>query len=260
MKTKIGLLGCGNMVRAILKGAKDLGEFEFYMYTPSGKSARQLSIDFNSKWIQNLSEMPSCDFYLVGCKPQQFKELAREFVQKVGVLKNFLSIMAAVEESKIIDEMKAASCIRIMPNLPVGGGFGIHLLYSSGQIPAEVLNFLSSGNIFHCSLESQLEHLTYISGCGPGVFFHIFNGFLKAFRAEFEVGASSERLEELFFQMLRGSLEYRFDQPEKTLDQLVDMVCSKGGVTEAMVESIDQNHDIWLNMFKKAQERKKSLG
>ena len=101
-KKKIAILGCGNMTQAIFLPL-DLKASGFlpFTYTPSHTKAADLAGVLEGEAIKKLSELPACDYYFIGCKPQQFTELAKELKLILPDTFRAISIMAAVKAAKI---------------------------------------------------------------------------------------------------------------------------------------------------------------
>ena len=77
-RKKMAVIGCGKMATALVFGmSKD--NLEFFGFNPTLKKAQDLMERVGGTAVAKLEELPHCDFYLIGAKPQHFKELTKTF-------------------------------------------------------------------------------------------------------------------------------------------------------------------------------------
>lgn len=228
MKLKMLVLGAGKMTSALLRGLDDLSLIG--VYSPSGESARKLSLELGLKWVEDLSDIES-DWVLLGCKPQQLPHVS---IMIPGNLRRslFISMLAAVSEDDQRRTLGVDRFIRIMPNLAVAYGKGVSLLSSTSaqsDLPTVTTYFASTGLVKVVN-ESELEELTLLTGSGPGLVYE----FGRTLAGSFSSLTPSER-EALVRQLLIGcgeSLRHTSDD----LGKMIGDVTSKGGVTIAVLE------------------------
>jgi pyrroline-5-carboxylate reductase len=237
---KIAILGCGNMTQAIFLpiDLKGLG-FEIYTYTPSFHKAHELAEIKSGKAVRALSELPECDYYFLGCKPQQFEQLAKELVMNLRSKFKVISIMAGIN-SKMI-EQKLPGCsgvLRVMPNTPALVGHGAFTTYFFGNDWAknevENLNtlFLGVGEVFEVQKEEDLDFLTPINGSAPAYLFEI----ARILESNMEKkGFSKPFSRKLVAQTLVGACVL-LKNSEDDSETLRNKVTSKGGVTAAALD------------------------
>lgn len=230
---KVLVLGAGKMTEAILVGLKASQELSQWMiYSPSGQSARNLSVKVGARSIVDLAEAQDPDWILVGCKPQQLpdlkKTLAGRFQDSL-----YVSMLAALSESDQARILGVKNIIRIMPNLPVENKSGVTLLSSESsqdRLPGFQALFAKVG-VALVVKETELEELTLLTGSGPAFFYE----FSKNLAASFTSLTEEER-ENLARQVLLGAA-IGAQSSSKSLTDMTQAVTSKGGVTIAVLEA-----------------------
>ena len=127
-----------------------------------------------------------------------------------------------------------------MPNSPIEFGLGITGYKVSQELSQgereqiEQLIF-TTGEAIEFEDESLLNSVTALSGSGPAYFFYILKQMVEAGK---ELGFTEEVATQLVKQTMFGA--YRlYDRSEKTLDELITTVASKGGTTFAAFEVFD---------------------
>lgn len=255
---RVLILGAGKMVDAILTGLKNTEDLsEWMIYSPTGVSARNLAGKVGARPVTDLSQVKSPDWVLVGCKPQQLKELK-------GLIKDqfneslFVSILAALTESDQRETLGVKELIRVMPNLPVAYNEGVSLLSSESAAPARLQSFEKLFQKLGTSMivpEKELEELTLLTGSGPAFFYEFAHKLAESFSS-----LNSDQREKLVRQVLIGSAEAVNNQKE-SLSEMTNAVTSKGGVTIAVLEAWRQaGLDQFLKKgISKGQERSEEL-
>jgi pyrroline-5-carboxylate reductase len=210
------------MVVSILAGMSAEGVSSWGIVSKSGVSAKRLADQFGMQFCENISDFPNPDWILLGCKPQQIKEIV---IPDVPVM----SLLAAIPEQTQKEILKVSHLIRVMPNLPVKTRTGVTLLSSSSKqllkMPEELFSRLG---VTKTLSEKELEELTLLTGSGPALFYE----FAKTLAASFTSLTADER-EALARAVLQGSAA---SLDESTLQSMIDAVTSKGGVTIAVLE------------------------
>lgn len=218
---KVLVVGAGKMVESILAGlpAKDVSSWG--IVSKSGVSAKNLATKFRMQFVEKVEDFQA-DWILLGCKPQQLKEIK---IPNVPVM----SLLAAIPEKTQKEILGVGHLIRVMPNLPVKHRSGVILLSSSSKqllkMPEELFSKLGLTKIMD---EKELEELTLLSGSGPALFYE----FAKTLAGSFSSLSENER-EVMVKAVLQGSAA---SLDETSLQTMIDAVTSKGGVTIAVLE------------------------
>jgi pyrroline-5-carboxylate reductase len=231
------VLGAGKMVEAILTGLKKTENLsEWLIYSPSGTSAGKLAGKVGARAVANLSDIKSPDWILVGCKPQQLKDLKDSLN---GRFKEslYVSVLAALSEEDQKKILEVKDLIRLMPNLPVEFNEGISLL-SSQSAKARLSSFQALFSKLGTCLvvsEEELEELTLLTGSAPAFFYEFASHLAQSFTS-----LNSQDREKLIRQVLKGSARSA-SSTNASLTELTDAVTSKGGVTIAVLDYWREN-------------------
>ncbi len=240
----IGVIGCGNMASAIVTGIhKAFSSEVFVTYTPSFTRADELAKKVNGKAVKELAQLADCDYLLIGCKPQQFAELASNLREALPNLssKYIISMMAAVSLESIEKQLGTKYITRVMPNTPIRHGEGISLLlHSKDAINGEIQKssfvterFEACSKIYIMENEEQFDKVTTVSGSGPAYIFYLAEILAKNLE---DWGMDALSATDLSIQLMRGSVELMSNRGDTSLSELVDQVTSKKGVTIEAVE------------------------
>ncbi|MGE3611219.1 MAG: pyrroline-5-carboxylate reductase family protein [Bacteriovoracaceae bacterium] len=226
---KVLVLGAGKMVESILLGLIGQQDFsQWFIYSPSGLSAKKLAESIGAKYLSSLSN-EKYDLIFIGCKPQQLTNLAKDF-QEQFKSSTIVSLLAAITESEQCRILGAHKLVRVMPNLPVKFREGVSLISSRSTDTSLVREIFSKLGMAIVLEESELEELTLLTGSGPALFYE----FAQNLASSFSSLDQAER-EKLVKQVLIGSA-ISIKNESSALSSMIDSVTSKGGVTIAVLE------------------------
>lgn len=258
---RIAFLGCGNMVQALFPRWRELDpSAHFYTYTPSGNRADEFATLIGGKAVKSLFDLPACDAYIFGFKPQTLHNAFADFKptnpNAVGV-----SLLAAVP----FDELEKASglkaLVRLMPNTPslVGEGMmgAVSRNLSDGQ--HEYFDRIWQGLSRTVTLEkeSDLDVITPYSGSGPAYFFELARIMVHDLK---ERGIDGHMARDLVAQTVLGAGKMLLESNEPPA-KLRDNVTSKGGVTAAVLKSMSDDHleGLWRRAIEAGHQRLREL-
>ncbi len=244
---KLGIIGCGNMATAILKGIADSGVIRTKKVIVSDKNRDKLDKIFDSLEV-NISDdnrfvAENSEYLLLAVKPQNFAEIAAEL--KGVCPEKVISIMAGVKKSVIknsfgVGLIKVARC---MPNLPCTVGYGMMGIdVTDFNKNTDDTDFIF--NLFGCLgrvlsvSEEKLDAVTGISGSGPAYAFIFIDSLIDA---GVKQGLTADEAKLLALQTVWGSCGMLMES-EKPLSELIMSVCSKGGTTIEAVKVLEQNN------------------
>lgn len=247
-KFKLGVIGAGFMSHAIVSGAISVGFLSPDRIIVSDVNASSLE-KFSAKGVftttDNAQILNNAEFVLIAVKPQHFID-AIGGVNAISCEK-FISIMAGVKKASVKNaihgnNVKVARC---MPNTPcsVGNGaVGMDLSDFDGSEDADFIkNLFSSFAKIVITDEGKLNAITGISGSSPAYFYL----FIKCLvNAGIKQGLSENDAKNLAVNTMIGSGKMIFENSDKSLDELISAVCSKGGTT---VEAINVFNECDLN-------------
>lgn len=256
---KMAVLGCGNMATSLVKGYfKYHQDFAFFCYTPSHTKAKQLANEVRGVHAESLSDLPPCDFYLIGCKPSQFKELAQALKPLLHKRAIIISMMAGVGSDTIRERLGVDQIIRVMPNTPSLVGLGINLLYFTAQITEAAQKitlqfFTQLTSPYVLRTETQMDQITGVTGSGPAYLFElarIMSDHLSS------LGVSEKDSKAMISDLFVGSGSL-MKQSDDSFETLRNNVTSKGGVTYQALKIFAENNldKIFLDAFAGAYQR-----
>ncbi len=244
-KFKLGVIGAGFMSSAIVKGSILSGFIPANLIYVS--DINQSSLDKMAKLgvcvtKDNRELVNNSEFVLFAIKPQNFSDVAKDICD--CDLEKVISIMAGVKKQRIKDclnnTVKVARC---MPNTPCSVGSGAVGIDASDYTSIEDFDFVN--NLFSSFAktvfvsEEKLGAVTAVSGSAPAYFYLFISGLVKA---GVKHGLTEEEALGLAVNTMIGSGKMILNKGDKTLDELINAVCSKGGTTVQAINVFNKNN------------------
>ncbi|WP_379965061.1 pyrroline-5-carboxylate reductase [Epilithonimonas sp. UC225_85] len=244
---KIAVLGAGNMgisfSRSFLK-YELIKPQNLHLITRSENKKAKLKESFPDSEISSFDEITTleADLIIIAVKPQDFTFVAENLPFKIAEKSLVLSIMAGISIEKIQKLLDHQFVVRAMPNSPTLLGMGITGYTAANGISfSELMNverlLNSTGRSVYLEDESLLDGVTALSGSGPAYFYYIIDAMIKAGT---EMGID-ENLSKLFVKQTMLGAYHLINNSDKSLEELIKDVASKGGTTEAALKTFDQN-------------------
>lgn len=277
----LGVIGCGNMGRAIIAGVRNspvLRErFSLLAYARSETSAseiREMNIPLTSSALELAH---ASDIILTAVKPYQMQGLLEQIRPALSSARNrehpdwphrlLLSIAAGVTLENL-RAMLAQACpaVRTMPNTLVAVGEGLFGLCfdNSGRGPSatqaqkDAARHLLGGLGQVVELEEdKLNAFTALAGCGPAYVFHFMESLAEA---GVSVGLSRESSLSIALSLMRGCVGLA-GQTGLHPAPLREQVTSPGGMTIAAVNHLDRRaaRGILVDAVLAAMERGRAM-
>ena len=244
---KIAVLGAGNMG---LSFSKSFLKYELikpenlHLVTRKKEKVNKISRNFPGSKVSVFSDLKTieADLVIIAVKPQDFQFVAENISFQFKENQMVLSIMAGIKIEKIQKFLNHKKVVRAMPNSPTLLGMGI-----TGYTAAEGISFPdlmqierflnSTGRSVYLEDENLLDGVTALSGSGPAYFYYIVDAMIKAGT---EMGIE-ENLAKLFVKQTMLGAYHLINNSEKSLEELIEDVASKGGTTEAALKIFDEN-------------------
>lgn len=270
MYNNIGIIGCGNMGRAICERLKD--RYPLMVFDKESAKLKDLS---NIKVTNSSLDLVSAsDAVILAVKPQDFDNLLSEI--KANIKDQLvISIAAGITTGYIEKILGNAKIIRVMPNMPAKIGQGMSCLCRGRSASEEDLNFAKElfdklGKTLIIN-ENMMDAATAVSGSGPGYFYYLVEGknkdeikrfaeeeFISNFIASAsKVGFSRDEAELLAKTTVEGSIAL-LEQTKLNSSELKKQVASKKGTTEAGLEVLHKGGSL-EDAVKAALKRSKEL-
>lgn len=264
---KVAIIGCGNMggtyARAVTRNDMVLHK-NLLLIDKNKRVLDQLSKDKIGRVYEKVDEKISkYDVVVVGVKPQIFPQIAKTLKKYLKEGQVVLSIMAGITIKKMSELLEFNAIVRSMPNTPAQLGFGAtaytaHKEYvTQEQLRMVDRIFSTTGKTIYMEDEALIDSVTALSGSGPAYFFY----FMKALvEAGVEMGLDEATSKVLAKQTMLGSF-HLINNSSMSLQELMDSVASKGGTTEAALNSFEASKvaDRVKKALKKAKSRAKEL-
>jgi pyrroline-5-carboxylate reductase len=271
---KIGIIGFGNMGRAIAFGARTL--FEICVFD---KDEQKLTACQGLKTERKVTDLiNSSDVIIIAVKPQDMESVLKEI--KANFKEQLIISIAAGITTKYLKSKlgEKARIIRVMPNMPAQIGQGISVLYKEDKTTEKDLDLAWQllncvGLVLVVDDEKMINAATAVSGSGPAFFCY----YLIKERAN--VSAADAKRDEFIRILTAAAAGIGFDQQEAkvlsektvvgTINMMKDMdlsceeiikrVASKGGTTEAGI-AVLKNGGLLEEAVKAAFFRAEELG
>lgn len=263
---KIAIVGCGNMGMAFARSfvQYDLVKKEdLLLIEKSAERSAVLRSEKEGVVVDTINEsVGDYELVILSVKPQDFTSVTAELRGFLRPEQVVLSIMAGIPMAKIQAELNHLQVVRAMPNTPAMLGQGI-----TGYCAAEGVSFQklqridnlinATGRSVYLENEELIDAVTALSGSGPAYFYYLVKHMVEAgMQMGFDEGLS--RL--LVKQTMLGSY-HLINNAEKSLDELITAVASKGGTTEAALKVFGERQlgQSLIEGILKAEERAKEL-
>jgi len=242
---KITIVGCGNMgliyARAFLKYNIVSKDNLLLAEKNEVRKEELLKLNIGQVCVINDKRVSESDIVILAVKPQDFNELSMDLKQ---VLNDniIVSIMAGMKLERIETGLNQKFIIRAMPNSPAELGMGMTAFTASKALSMEQVrkaeNLLgTTGRTVFFENENLLDAVTALSGSGPAYFFYIVKQMVEAGK---QMGFDQHTAEMLVKQTMLGSF-HLLNTADKSLDELIKAVASKGGTTEAALAIFNES-------------------
>lgn len=263
---KIAIIGCGNMgliyANSFLR-YKIVNQENLLLVEKNTDRQNTLSaLNIGKVVTTDDKTIAECNIVILAVKPQDFKELSQSLKQVINPTCVVLSIMAGTEISFIQSALNHSLIVRAMPNLPVEISMGMTAFTTSNALSHDTImlveNLLSTtGRTLYLKEEQQLNAVTALSGSGPAYFFYFMKYLVDA---GVNMGLDEHVSSILAKQTMLGSF-HLINNGQKTLEDYIKSVASKGGTTEAALKTFNENHmgEVIIKGLKNAEKRAEEL-
>lgn len=243
---KIAIVGCGNMGMAFARSfiQYDLVKKENLLLIEKSKERCDvLQAAREGVVVSTINErIGTADLVILSVKPQDFSLVATELAPHLLPEQVVLSIMAGIPMERIQRELNHGLVVRAMPNTPAMIGMGI-----TGYTAAEGISFAkllkvenlinATGRAVYLENEDMIDAVTAVSGSGPAYFYYVVKQMVEAAK---QMGFDEGMAQLLVKQTMLGSY-HLIHNAEKSLDELIQAVASKGGTTEAALSTFEKS-------------------
>ena len=248
MKSKIGIIGFGNIAKAIITPLLDkklINPDQIYCLVNSKKSLENIkkNYKYNINVFQVNSEYSNlvwdCQVKLLSVKPQHLQEINEIYNHKIK--DNLLiSILAGVSIEKLNYKFPNHNCVRVVTNIPIKVGKGLtgiawdkKILENQKKLTKEL--FASSSKIYEFT-EDYLDIFLALTSSGPAIIALIIEALSDG---GLSGGLQKKLSEELVVEMILGTISLINEQNLTTLE-IKNMVTSPGGTTISALRVLEK--------------------
>ena len=241
---KLGVIGCGNMGAALLRGvvrARVLPPGRVLCADAEAAKLRRLARALKVRAVGSNGELARASgVILLAVKPQQMAKVLAEIRPHLAHRPLLISIAAGIR-SGWIERRTGGRCpvVRVMPNTPALVGAGISAVApgrraSAAHLKAAEAVLRAVGEVVRVP-ERWMDAVTAVSGSGPAYFFHLMEQMIRA-GTELGLSPAAARLLTLATAAGAAALAAQGEDPAT----LRAKVTSKGGTTEAAFRAFER--------------------
>lgn len=242
---KVGFIGAGNMVKAMIKGMLKNNVMSSSIYV-SGRDMEKL-IELGKLLSINVSEsnielVKNCDIVFLGVKPNIYSKVIDEIKNYTDEDKVVVSITPGYSLKELEDMFgKNVKVVRTMPNTPAMVGEGVTAYCIGENISLieekEIKKILKCFGLVEKVEEKEMDAVVATTGSSPAYVYM----FIEAMAdAAVLGGISRDKAYRLAAQAVLGSAKMVLET-EMHPGALKDMVCSPGGTTIEAVTTLEEN-------------------
>lgn len=264
---KIGFIGVGNMASAMIGG----------MISGGTEYKNILLFDINSdkteKFATNgavVCNTPAelyagSDAIVLSVKPQNFPEVLAELAKvkkDTDSRKLYITIAAGILTDTVSEALGGAPVVRALPNTPMLIGKGVSAICRNKLVTDDEFDFADS--IFSESSEvirideSEMNRIISVTSSSPAYVFLFIKALIDGAKAQ---GLDGDALKVAACEAVAGSA-LMLAGSELSAEELISMVCSKGGTTERAVAELKANkfEETVISAMLKCTDRANELG
>ncbi len=259
----IGFVGAGNMGEALIKGALTYIPAQNIGFMESSQERKTyISQTYKINCLASYEQLNAYDICILAIKPQTVPEIVETLSKSLSAKTLIVSIIAGISIDYFKKYFPESKIIRVMPNTPCLINEGMSGLSFSSNCKASDKKVVSNlfkqvGEVLTVK-EQLINSVTALSGSGPAYFYYIADVFAQEAHA---LGVNYQEALKLVCQTMLGSAKMLLST-DKTPQELIKMVTSKGGTTEAALKVLKSSSvsDIISDTILAAKKRAEELG
>lgn len=241
----LGFIGVGNIAAAILNGIIKSGYItpkNICLFDPDTTKTECFSTRYGITVASSAEDVVKhADIVLIAVKPSVVESVLHTIYPHIS-RQCIVSVAAGISIAFIESRLpKTASVIRVMPNTPlmVGSGavaYAVNTAVTDKQSAFVKGMFASSGYAVQVD-ETLLNSVTAVSGSSPAFVFRFIKDLVEAGVSQ---GLPASIAVDLVIQTVIGSA-IMLRESARSADDLISMVASPNGTTEAGLAALDAN-------------------
>lgn len=265
---KVGLIGGGNMARAIAGGLLRGGMHatDILIAEPRPEQCELLRAELYGAMISEDNSLVAgqAETLLFAVKPQILKAVCRNLAAVVQQHKPLIISIAAGPRIGDIDEWLGGGMriVRVMPNQPALIDQGISAMFANKRADAasrELAEKVMSavGQVVWLESETLMDAVTAVSGTGPAYCYLLIDVMIES---AVNFGIDAETARSLAVETARGATALASAETE-SMASLIERVRSPGGTTTAAFECLDAAdvRGIFADAIEAARDRATAL-
>lgn len=271
MSKKIAFIGVGNMAGAIIQGITRennplfVADTDICLFDVDKKKYERYAKRKFSFADSADEAIAFADYTVLAVKPQNYRELLTSVGQKIKDFsgKVFVSLAAGVSTDSICAILgSVAAIVRTMPNTPLLAGSGVTALcrnrfVSDSDFSAIRSIFDSMGMTMELE-EKDMNKVISVTSSSPAYVFSFIKALCDGAAAQ---GLDYAELKESACRAVIGSATLLMNS-DKTPEELIAMVTSKGGTTEQAMLTLEKYRfeEGIIEAMQKCTDRADTLG
>lgn len=268
INSKVGIIGGGNMARAIAGGLLRGGMHptDLFVAEPRPEQCALLREELYGALIteDNRAVAERADVLVFAVKPQILKAVCVDLDSAVASRPLVMSIAAGPRIADIDRWLGGGhSIVRVMPNQPALIDQGISALIANERATDEDRQRAEAimsavGRVVWVDRERDIDSVTAVSGTGPAYFYLLIDVMIEAAQ---RFGLDAEIARTLAVETARGATALAAAETE-SMAEMIERVRSPGGTTTAAFEHLDRANirGIFAEAIDAARDRAGELG
>lgn len=235
------VMGAGNLAHALVQGWQRIPNPRWTV-SVLARSASYLEKGWRP-WPAPITTDPAIlrDAHLVvlAVKPKDVEAACATLREQAPSDVPVLSMVAGLSLQRLRLALPEARLVRAMPNICSAVGEGVTAVsfdrYRAPD-PAEIRRLLETlGDVVEVD-EALIDPITALSGSGPAYAYVLLEALIEA---GIRLGIDPELARRLSVQTLRGAAQLAHAEPQLTPPQLIRLIASPGGTTEAALGRLE---------------------
>lgn len=265
MGTKIGAIGGGNIVRAILSGValsnnyenKEIGIFDLSPEVRAEYKAKGYET-YNS----NEEVIANSEVVVVAVLPQVMRLILPQIKSTYSEKNVFISLPAGITNQWWYDNVgKDVKVVQCVPTLTAQVGMGAYAIDRADTVNDEdfkkVCDFLNSSGIVEETPAELMQEVIPIGGAAPAYFYHIADVVVKE---AVKMGLDEKVALNIFAQTMKGSAEMLLYSEESPKDLEKKLLLPGAATLSAINKMVELGFDeTWTEGIKACVEQARNL-
>lgn len=244
---KVLMIGAGNMGLTFAEGMVSspyISDNNLLIFDKSKEIVDALTGDNRFRLFTSLEDaVKMAHIIFIAVKPYHCEQLFEEIRTHLDEQQIIVSLMAGITIDFITSATGLSKIVRAMPNLPAKVSKGVTAFTETKAVSkieqVMIRNLLdSTGVAIHVENEAFINKSTGISGSGPAYVFYFMQSMLDA---ALKMGFSQYDSKVLVSNTFEGAVEL-FKESNITPERWIEKVASKGGTTQAAIDSMEDNN------------------